>query len=676
MSQWKPRSSLARSRDELAEKPLPAGVVHIRDILDGQIGLGRFISVIGLVKDMRAPMATRGTDWKSALTIFDKSTEADGAGLTVNIFWPQDRMPQPNAGDVVLVYYAKVNNFQGELGLITNRQTEINVFTASEIPRPPRSAAMALKPDSLRKARAPTEKELEFVSWFYHAADKYAVPAPADFETQVSRSTNIKDKLCALQDVQEGRFCDLVVQVVKDPFDQIDKVSLWVSDYTEHNSFFKFSWDGSVAGAGRDGDPYGYTSVNIDNMPRGWPGPFGRRSMQITCYEPHATYIRAEVKAGDWVKLRNVQIKFGHNGNNLEGFLREDRGAFGSRIAVEVLDTTGHVDDLFKEVIRRKRDYEKTAKQQKKTYAATDGVGKRVNGMEEPKPEGKSKQRRKAKRAALQKKAQEQETKKVEVLGLNELIKCESLDEPVFPLSSLLEPVLYHTAIDGQEVQLTLPFTNAKYRANVRVVDFRPRKLEDFAVWRKVNEYDVLSDYSGGSNSESDNDAGTLDGFVGQKTWEWSFALQLEEAGARPGKSDQPERLWALVSNIEAQQLVSLDASDLRANPDDLIHLREQLFKLWGNLEEHKTRQQQAQLQSRKRLEAHEPPPDSSDNEDGSNDEQNVSDQSLGKVSNRPFTCCLRQYGVELPEQDLAKCNAGEGKRYERMFGLFGTKTS
>jgi protection-of-telomeres protein 1 len=41
---------------------------------------------------------------------------------------------------------------------------------------------------------------------------------------------------------------------------------------------------------------------------------------------------------------------------------------------------------------------------------------------------------------------------------------------------------------------------------------------------------------------------------------------------------------------------------------------------------------------------------------------------------NKAFTCCIRQYGVEVDEKDPVNANAGEGKRWQRMFGLFGTQ--
>lgn len=61
MPPYGPVGSSARPRRRLAEKELPKGVVKIQDILNDEIQKGRFVSVIGLVKDMRAPMPTNGT---------------------------------------------------------------------------------------------------------------------------------------------------------------------------------------------------------------------------------------------------------------------------------------------------------------------------------------------------------------------------------------------------------------------------------------------------------------------------------------------------------------------------------------------------------------------------------------------------------------------------------------
>lgn len=39
---------------------------------------------------------------------------------------------------------------------------------------------------------------------------------------------------------------------------------------------------------------------------------------------------------------------------------------------------------------------------------------------------------------------------------------------------------------------------------------------------------------------------------------------------------------------------------------------------------------------------------------------------------NKAFTCCIRQYGVKVKEDNSDLANAGDGMRWQRKFGLFG----
>ncbi|RYP59754.1 hypothetical protein DL769_008422 [Monosporascus sp. CRB-8-3] len=620
-------------------------------------------------------------------------------------------MPRPSARDVVIVHAAKVQDRNG-ISLLTNRNTVIHIYSAVQIPKPPRSAGQALQPPCSPHRWMPSEEEHVYVSWLYHATDKGCIPDQDEFRVQAEQSLNIKQKFSTLNNVQDGRFYDVIVQVVKDPFDQLDKMNFWITDYTENERFFLYSWDGANKADGVNYDQNMYTTLH-NGSSRNWPGPFGKRSMQISCWEPHATFVRDNVKAGNWVRLRNLHVRFGHNSANLEGFLHADRD-FSGKIQVEILDTTDpeNLDERLKEAIRRKRTYEKNKKQQQKKYTAHEqdgGAGAKRKADDDNAEPAKmnSKTRRKLNRSALEQKFKEQEKKKEEVLGLNKYIRCESEDQAITPISTIIEPVPWTTKVDGNEVTLTLPFICAKYRANVRVVDFRPRKLEDFARWRKMTDYDALSEYSGSGSEDSDGEtaAGNLESYRDKKTWEWRFALQLEGVDSK-GRAE-PDRLWAVVDNTEAQQLANLDACDLRADPDTLLALREQLFKLWGNLEELRAAEQQQQQQVQKRVAAGQPPPDSSppapvtvvarepslgagENDRGNlnsngngNDNVNANNKDADRngvggggkaVSNKPFTCCIRQYGVRVKERDPARANAGDGTRWERVFGLFGTR--
>jgi hypothetical protein len=226
--------------------------------------------------------------------------------------------------------------------------------------------------------------------------------------------------------------------------------------------------------------------------------------------------------------------------------------------------------------------------------------------------------------------------------------------------------VQHETTIEGESVKVTLPFVNLNYRANVRVVDFSPSNLADFAHPKKESEYDILSDDGEESVSNSDSDDEqpsqmTMDDFAQTRNWEWRFFLELEDAVSHPKQKKQ--RLWVMVDNLAAQCLTGLDASNLKRNKEALSTLRDKMFTLWGNLEEKKTAAQEAVRKGK-------PPADSDDEneQEAGNNEPNKM-----QLTNRPFSCCIQQYGVKVTESDPTKASAGNGKRWQRMFGLFGT---
>ncbi|KAF4895350.1 Protection of telomeres protein 1 [Colletotrichum fructicola] len=682
-----------------ADMDLPKGFTALAKFMEeGQITPWTFVDVIGVVKDFRAPMKTRNEDMKCVLRLIDISIQDQVTwDVELNIFRVQEKdIPICGPGDIVVVHQAKVQKHSGSLSLLTNRATTaIHVYPASKIPPYPQPASQPLTPsmkDAGQKSKPGAEK---YVSWLHQNIKAECIPDAEVFATRVAQSIKgEKQKLCELQEVRDGTFRDLIVQVVKDPFDSGDKVTLYVSDYTENTSFYNHAWKGQTQDGGRDGDPYGYTSgkAGNPNAQVDWAGPFGKRCIQITCYEPHASLIRSQVKCGDWVHLLNIQIKFGNNGLNLEGFLRQDRTDFARKMSIEVLDPQEdpeNVHPALKNAIRRKRNYEKEFKAQKKEIDSVIGrTSKKRSAPDQAEKPLNSKQRRALQRAQLAEKAKGDEKPALPAAAplpdLNPLVTCEHHDKPTSLIPDILEPATYEATVQGSTVVVKLPFTVAQYRANVRVIDFHPPRLEDFASGRKRTEYDILSDNSDSesdSNSEEE-DGGTLDNFVGERVWEWRFALRLQEATlTTAGKKHSPgtknNTFWVLVDNLEAQLLTGLDACNLRTDPDELSKLREKMFILWGDLEEKKSKAlidagNKKKTKASNKTPSDRPPLDSSDAE--------MIDKPPGKgasdktVSNRPFTCCVRQYGVQVKEPNETKADAGFGKRWERVFGLFGTK--
>lgn len=372
-------------------------------------------------------------DYKSSLTLYDLSTQGDGEGIDLNVFRNKDEMPTVEAGDVAVVYMAKHQMYGGNSSLLTSKRTDIHVYAARQIPRPgsSQSASGALRSPTRSVSQRPKDKEHEYVTWLYDTIDKQYIPDREDFSARAELSKNVKDRFSLLADVQDRMFADLIVQVVREPFDLGDKVSLWASDWTENASFFHKiddSPDWSDGMPVRDGDPFGYTSnAKQQKQPAEtdgkWRGPLGKRSIQLTCWEPHAGFIRDQVEIGTWVYLQKVQIGYGHNSTNLEGFLRGERelSNFSDKIKVQILDPQADsekIDPRLRDAIRRKRDNERGRGNPK---------GGHKRKAEESLPKDNAKTRRGANRAAQRQKAVEEveakESKDQFIPNLNDLSK-------------------------------------------------------------------------------------------------------------------------------------------------------------------------------------------------------------------------------------------------------------
>jgi protection of telomeres protein 1 len=97
-----------------------------------------------------------------------------------------------------------------------------------------------------------------------------------------------------------------------------------------------------------------------------------------------------------------------------------------------------------------------------------------------------------------------------------------------------------------------LPFLNAKWRACVRVTDFWPDRLEDFA--RPIN------DFSHSNNPEEEVESVSIQDHVHNKRYEWAFMLLLEDASNEG--SNRSDVMPILVAHEDAEYLLKLDACE------------------------------------------------------------------------------------------------------------------
>ena len=111
-----------------------------------------------------------------------------------------------------------------------------------------------------------------------------------------------------------------------------------------------------------------------------------------------------------------------------------------------------------------------------------------------------------------------------------------------------------HRKYTHKGTQYVLPFTNASYRANLRVVDYYPHNLEDFV--------HSLSDDTYNNIDPETTDDSPLDMFSqSPRLWEWAFYLLVEDARQPPGATS-PARMRLLVADKEAEHLLKLDANE------------------------------------------------------------------------------------------------------------------
>lgn len=124
--------------------------------------------------------------------------------------------------------------------------------------------------------------------------------------------------LVNIQDAKPRLLCQLIGQVVKiNPYDS-EKCLIWMTDYTENEGLNHFKKPGDDDDSGPEGDRFGYVSEKKN----GWPGPWGKLSILVTLWEPHASFAREGLKPGDIVMFTYVRIK---EGRSLEAAVHEDR---------------------------------------------------------------------------------------------------------------------------------------------------------------------------------------------------------------------------------------------------------------------------------------------------------------------------------------------------------------
>ena len=623
------------------------------------------ISVIGVVYDHSAVTKTRKDEWMLVVNLCDATCpQNQGAGLKIRFFRKQkERLPCIRAnGDVIMVRAFQMRMQDDQLLGMSNGRTSWVVFSAQTIPTSPKDWQSVTQFTKSGLQVPLTEEEIRYAIVVCNNEDRSDFKPPprsADNVQQngsgeVSGGQTVKrekfhliEELTQPPDKRKGLYVELTGEVRR-VFQDDYKVEIRLTDYTVNELLYDHSYrpvNDADDDGGIDGDEHGYLSSKQDLK---WHGPWGQMCLSVTLWDAQGSPFRLKDKLGSFVHLRNVHILSGSNGKNLEGKVHEDR-VNKSQIDVQFLSSKeAGTNERLAQLLRRKKAYEEDCKRKNIPFVRDFNAMPQKRKAEEAAHDSKSKKKQakgKGKKAKTAKEQIEtgkeaQANDKPSSTKLNGNIRCNKVEVPLTTIDNIVDAQQLRRQTSEKKEYL-LPFQNSKYHAKVRVVDFFPDNVADFASPWQEDQYAELSDSDAEETNEFDGDISSINNE--NIRWEWNFCLLVEDATSSATKKEPKKRMKLLVSDTDGDYLLRMDACNLRRDPHELEKLKEKLFVLWGDLQERK-------------------------------EEAKETTVHLGqKVSSVPFECCIKEFGALRLREDTATDSRSALEMYDRNFRLWGT---
>lgn len=270
---------------------------------------------------------------------------------------------------------------RGFISLMANHSTEFHQFRSVHQPSWPITLDTKYPESRTNKSgRSPSRDEKRYVIWLFHHIDKAELPTEEKFQGNTRSAMNFRDKFSLLKDVKDGQFYNIIGEIIR-KHESNGCVTVYVTDYTPNTHFYNHAAVAVDEITSRDGDEYGYTKSKPKTDDT-WPGPFGKMAIQLTLWEASAAYILENGDPGDWVLFENIRMKFPVNGGCLEGIQHSERNnPLRVRVSLIVQSEDPDANDArWKDALRRKRDYWRKFKKQKKEFDAE------IAGHEEKRP--------------------------------------------------------------------------------------------------------------------------------------------------------------------------------------------------------------------------------------------------------------------------------------------------
>lgn len=613
-------------------------------------------NVIGLCVDYLPPAQTHGTDLGMKISLWDFTCDDVGLGQdgfpTRHFFKVKCRFPAIGAmGDVVVLHHMNTVNAKGAWIGRSGYNTRWVVIDGQSLlnsTRPEFSDVILREPyqpfveKEDRRGPRPSSKDFRYAKSLLQRRDPTSLRGPPK-TTALEQAGNSEagdnshkafksTKLRLVKDLEPPANSKLFVDLVgelQNVFLTGRPLELKVSDYTENEFLYEYS---AAADSFRKSQ---------------WTYPTGKMTIQINCWEGMADYVRELadknlLQLGMYVKLQNVNVRLDKMGGKLEGNL-SGGASFGTAITFVKADDARN-DRAFDDLRKRIHAY-KSGQNEKAVLSKRAAEDNEDDHIEQP-PNKKSKNARKKKnRREREAKAQAEGKLEAQVESKphsNGHVRCEAIDVELTSLADILnESQLEQTTVAGNAYKL--PFRNCKYKTRVKVIDFFPDKLEDFAIQPKGTHRSGSEDSDDDMSSQRSYQSDVSG--IGKDRWEWFFFLMVQDSQSSTTEPETPKTMLLQVTGADAEYLLNMEACDLRKDRVALHKLKEKLFVLWGDLEEKKT-------------------------------EYIMTGEELQKervaVSSTPFECMIKEFGVSARDADDVKVT-GE---WERMFALFKTNIS
>ena len=181
-----------------------------------------------------------------------------------------------------------------------------------------------------------------------------------------------------IQFAKDRQLCQLLGQVVDLNTYDSERCVLYLTDFTENEQLVDYKKPGEDDDSGPEGDRFNYI-----HKTKNWPGPWGKLTIQVTLWEPHATYARAHLKPGDITLITYARIKGAQRGG-LEAAVHEDR-RYPEKIHVRKVD--GGDDERVRELMNRRTEYWKIHGEPKADTKKAKKRNKRVEQKKETRKE-------------------------------------------------------------------------------------------------------------------------------------------------------------------------------------------------------------------------------------------------------------------------------------------------